>query len=106
MPSQGDKPPGTPQGQGDLRSGNLGGGRGKTEVAGETDGAPAGIPALAGAPTNTAGAGGVHACPPRRVYRFTSPPVDCGITSDDSQNGCAWQSEAGARQSVTAGHDG
>jgi hypothetical protein len=64
MPSQVGKPPGTPQGLGDLRLGNIGGGRGKTEVAGETDRAPVGIPALAGAITNAAGAGGVHACTP------------------------------------------
>src|SRR5690242_14760911 len=47
-----------------LRPRSDGGGRGEPQVAGETDTAPAGIPALAGAVTQTAGAGGIHACPP------------------------------------------
>ena len=50
-------------GAGRLRLGNHGG-WGKTEAAGETDRAPAGIPALARAVTNAARAGGVHAYTP------------------------------------------
>ena len=51
-------------GAGRLRPGSHGGGRGKAEVAGETDGVPAGVPASAGAVTAAAGSGGVHACTP------------------------------------------
>jgi hypothetical protein len=60
-PRQGGKPARTPQRQG-LRPRSDSGGRRETQVAGETETAPAGIPALAGTITQTAGAGGIHAC--------------------------------------------
>ena len=57
------KSPDTPQGEG-LRFWTYGAGPVKAQVAGETDGAPAGVPVLAGAVTDAAGAGGAHAGTP------------------------------------------
>jgi hypothetical protein len=83
---------GGPQRQG-LRPRGDGGGRGETQVAGEAEAAPAGIPALAGAVPRAAGAGGIHAGPPGKAFRPRRPPVNLGEMWFVVKNGGARQSD-------------